>query len=148
MTLPFQEVSVSKKIFFKFCLCESIQKSSFCNRSRSTQGYHFFQTLLDMLAMLHTKSQRYWPFGSGEEVFWSFLPYRRMAAILFKWYRGGEQTLLQPFAAPYEIWLWLAKWFLRRKRLNSVDGQTTTAGRRTEPAYTISSPQSLKVQVR
>ena len=33
-----------------------------------------------------------------------------MAAILIMWPRCGEQTFIP--LAPYEIWLWLAHWFL------------------------------------
>ena len=42
--------------------------------------------------------------------------------------------------APYEIWLWLDQWFLRRRCLKSVDD-----GRR-RPTYTISSPVSLRLR--
>ena len=35
-----------------------------------------------------------------------------------------------PMESPYDIWLWLAQWFLRRKPLKSVDNR-----RMTEPAY-------------
>ena len=45
-------------------------------------------------------------------------------------------SFLLSIEAPYEIWLWLVQWFLRRKRLKSV-----------EPVYTTSSPMSLKAQV-
>ena len=40
-----------------------------------------------------------------------------------------------PIEAPYEIWLWLAQWFLRRRCLKSV----VDDGRR-RPTYPISSP--------
>ena len=40
-----------------------------------------------------------------------------------------------PKEAPHEIWLWLAKWFQRRRCLNIVDGRTMTMH-----GYTISSP--------
>ena len=49
----------------------------------------------------------------------------------------NKLSFLHPMEAPYEIWLWLAKRFLRRC-LKSVDAD----GRTTEPAYTISSPMS------
>ena len=32
--------------------------------------------------MRHTKFQGHWPFGSGEDDFFKFLPYMGMAAIL------------------------------------------------------------------
>ena len=43
--------------------------------------------------------------------------------------------------APNEIWLWLAKWFLRRRRLNMLT-YIHTFGRH-RPTYPISSPLSL-----
>ena len=47
-----------------------------------------------------------------------FLPYMCVAAIL--WPRCGEQTLFPlTIEAPYEIWLWFALWFLRRRQLKS-----------------------------
>ena len=45
-----------------------------------------------------------------------------MAAILVMW--PGPFILLSfplPKEAPYKIWLWLAKWFQRRRCLNIVD---------------------------
>ena len=45
-----------------------------------------------------------------------------MAAILVMWSGPFEQTFVShPMEALYEIWLWLAKRFLRRRCLNSVD---------------------------
>ena len=52
-----------------------------------------------------------------------------MAAILVMWPGTLEQTFVPHLTeVPYEIWLWLALWFLRRKCLKSVDddGQRTT----------------------
>ena len=46
--------------------------------------------------MLHTKPQDHWPFGSGEEVFESFLTYMGVAAILVMWPRPREQTFVPP----------------------------------------------------
>ena len=45
-----------------------------------------------------------------------------------------------PKEVPHKIWLWLAKWFLRRRCLSIVNN-----GRRQTPdhGYTISSPMSL-----
>ena len=82
-------------------------------------------------------------FGSGEENFGRFLPYMGVVAI-FRSQDGDNLNKLSfphPIEAPYEIWLWLAKWFLRRC-LKSVDD-----GRMTELTFTISSPMSLKAQV-
>ena len=45
-----------------------------------------------------------------------------MSAILVMWPGPFEQTFVpHPKEAPYEIWLWLAKRFLRRICLKSVD---------------------------
>ena len=45
-----------------------------------------------------------------------------MAAILVMWPGPFEQlSFPHPIEAPYEIWLWLAQWFLRRRCLKSVD---------------------------
>ena len=45
-----------------------------------------------------------------------------MAAILVMWPGPVEQTFVpNPMEAPYEILLWLALWFLRRRCLKSVD---------------------------
>ena len=48
-----------------------------------------------------------------------------IAAILVMWPEPFEQTFVSPppppLEAPYEIWLWLAQWFLRRRCLKSVD---------------------------
>ena len=46
--------------------------------------------------MLHTKSQGHWPFGSGEEEFEGFLPYKGAVAILVMWPRPREQTFVPP----------------------------------------------------
>ena len=45
-----------------------------------------------------------------------------MVAILVTWPRPFEKlSFPHPMEAPYEIWLWLAKQFLRRRCLKSVD---------------------------
>ena len=57
-----------------------------------------------------------------------------MAAILVMWPGPFEQNFVPPpMDTPYEIWLQLAQWFLRRRCLTSVgdgrtDGQTTDGG--------------------
>ena len=51
-----------------------------------------------------------------------------------------------PTETSYEIWLWLAQRFWRRRSLKMVD-RWTTDGRTTDHGYTISSPMSLKAQV-
>ena len=68
-----------------------------------------------------------------------FLPYMGMAAILVMWPGPFEQTSVpHPIEAPYEIWLWLAQWFLRRC-IKSVDNgrwrRMTYNRRRTTEAY-------------
>ena len=51
-----------------------------------------------------------------------------------------------PIEAPYEIWIWLALWFLRRRCLKSVDDydDNDDDGPRRRPTYPISSPMSLR----
>ena len=46
--------------------------------------------------MMDTKIQGHWPFGSGEEDFFRFLPYIAMVAILVMWPRPFEQTFVSP----------------------------------------------------
>ena len=56
--------------------------------------------------------------------------YMGMAAILVIWHRFGEQTFITP-ANGGSIWnlAWMALWFLRRRRLKSVDdGHTNDRG--------------------
>ena len=90
--------------------------------------------------MLHTKFKGHHSFGSREEDFLRFLPYMGMAAILVMWPGPFEQIFVpHPIEAPYEIWLRLAWWFLRRGCLKSVDDRQ----RRQTPTYPISSPVSL-----
>ena len=48
----------------------------------------------------------------------------------------NKLSFIHPIEAPYEIWLWLAQWFLRRC-LKSVDDVHL------RPTYPISSPMSL-----
>ena len=43
----------------------------------------------------------------------SYLPYMGTAAILVLWKILSKLSLPHPIEAPYEIWLWLAQWFLR-----------------------------------
>ena len=45
-----------------------------------------------------------------------------MVAILVMWPGPLSKHLFpHPIEAPYEIWIWLAQWFLRRRCLKSVD---------------------------
>ena len=73
--------------------------------------------------MMHTKIQGHWPFGSGEEDF--FLGFYHIWPWRPSW--SCDQDHLSKFVFPhnieaqYEIWLWLAQWFLRRRCLKSVD---------------------------
>ena len=56
-----------------------------------------------------------------------------MAAIMVIWPEPFEQTFFpHPMETPYEIWLQLAHWFLRRRCLNSVDDGETTDGQTTD----------------
>ena len=50
-----------------------------------------------------------------------FLPYMGVAASLVK-DLTNKLLFPQPMEAPHEIWLWLAKWFWRRRSLKMVDG--------------------------
>ena len=68
--------------------------------------------------MMHTMIQGQWPFGSGEEDLFRFLPYMAMAASSIMW---PGPSFPYPIEAPYVIWLWLAQWFLRRRCLKNVD---------------------------
>ena len=65
-----------------------------------------------------------------ENILKGFLPYMGMAAILVIWHRCGEQTFITPPNGGC-IWnlAWLALWFLRRRRLKSVNnGHTNDRG--------------------
>ena len=44
-----------------------------------------------------------------------------VADTLIMWPKCGELSFPRPMEVPYEIWLYLAQWFLRRRRLKSVD---------------------------
>ena len=80
-----------------------------------------------------------------EKSYEGFFPYMGMVAILVTWPGSFEQTLVPPSnGAPYEIWLWLAQWFQRRRHLKSVDGEWIDDR---ACLFTISSPMSLKAQV-
>ena len=59
---------------------------------------------------------------------------------------ANQLSFPYPTEVPYEMWLWLAQWFWRRRSLKMVDGRTTD-GWTTDHGYTISSPMSLKAQV-
>ena len=53
------------------------------NRSRSTQGHHFYINFVALESlMLHAKFQDHRTTGSGEEYFLRFLPYMGVVAIL------------------------------------------------------------------
>ena len=86
--------------------------------------------------MLHTKFQGHWSIGSGEEDFLRFLPYMGMAAILVMWPRLFEQ-LFVPKVPGGCIWnlVKIGPVVSEEKSFEIVDGR-----RKTEPAYTISSP--------
>ena len=82
---------------------------------------------------MHSKIQGHRSFGSREEVF--FLSFNHIWAWRPSWSCDQEHlskiSFRHPIEAPYEIWLWLAQWFLRRRCLKSVDDD----GRRTTEAY-------------
>ena len=57
-----------------------------------------------------------------KKIFLRFLQYMGMVAILVRWPGPFEQTFVpHSIEAPYEIWFWLAQWFLRKRCLKSVD---------------------------
>ena len=108
------------------------------NRSRSTQGHQlskFCSTQAPDDAYKDSRSLAFWfrrrRFFLGFYHIWPWRP---------SW--SCDQDHLSKFLfphnieAPYEIWLWLAQWFLRRRCLKSVDDD----GRRRRPTYPISSP--------
>ena len=66
-----------------------------------------------------------------------------MVAILAMWPESFEQTFVpHPIEAPYKIWLWLAKRFLRRWCLKSVDD-----GRWRRPTYKLTNELSAQLEV-
>ena len=75
--------------------------------------------------MLHTKFHGNRSTGSGEEDFEGFYH-------LWVWRpswscdpdTANKLSFPLPKEAPYKIWLWLAKWFLRKRCLSIVDGRT------------------------
>ena len=81
--------------------------------------------------MMHTKIQGHWPFGSGEEDFF-FLRFKHIWSWRPSWScdQGhlSKLSFPHPIEAPYEIWLWLAQWFLSRiwRRTTNDDGWRTT----------------------
>ena len=80
--------------------------------------------------MLHTKFQDHRTSGSGEDVL-RFLPFMGMVATSWSCDLDHlyKPTFPLPKEAPHKIWLGLAKWFQRRRRLNMVDDDND-AGRR------------------
>ena len=58
-----------------------------------------------------------------KKIFEGFLPYKGMMAILVTWPRlfKKKKIIPHPYEALFEIWLWLAQRFLRRRSLKSVD---------------------------
>ena len=93
--------------------------------------------------MTHTKFQGHQPFGS-REAFLRFLPYMGMAAILVSDQDHlSKLSFPHPIEAPYEIWLWLAQWFLRRRCLKECGRRRRTM----EAYYPISSPKEPSAQV-
>ena len=88
--------------------------------------------------MRHTKFQGHRPYGSGVEDFlkfyyiWAWRP-----SWSFDLDRLNTLSFPHPMETPYEIWLQMAQWFLRRclKSLDEgqmtggqTDGQTTDDG--------------------
>ena len=90
-----------------------------------------FRSFVARLKKISLKSDfRSSAFWSWDEDFLRFLPYMGMAAILVMWPGPFEQTFVPPSPRHfYEIWLWLAQWFLRRclKSVDDVRRHTTEA---------------------
>ena len=89
--------------------------------------------------MMHTKIQGHWPFGSGEEDFFRFLPNMALAAILVMWPGPFEQTFVPP-SCRSSIWnLTLTGPVVSEEKIFKECGRrkTTTDGgvRRTTEAY-------------
>ena len=114
-------------LFYLFPIQSRKDQIWLCRKIGQGQLKVIFWTNLVVLEypMLHTIFQGYRPFGSGEEDF--FTIYRRGGHL-------SHVTCLNKLSfphsmeAPYEIWLWVAKQFLRRRCLKSVDDD----GRRTD----------------
>ena len=76
--------------------------------------------------MLHIKFQGHWPFGSGEDGFYHIWACRP------SWSCDQDHlnklSFPHPMETPYEIWLQLAQWFLRRcLKVWMIDRQMTEA---------------------
>ena len=92
--------------------------------------------------MPHTKFEGHQPFGSREEDFLRFLPYKGMEAILVMWPGPFEQlSFPHPIEAPYEIRL-IGPVVSEEKMFKECGWRTTMDGWR-RPTYPISSPLSL-----
>ena len=117
---------------------------------RQPRGIIWRNLIVLAYPMLHINLQGHRPFGSREEDFLMFLPYMKMVAILVMWLGPFEQTFVPPSHVGF-IWNFTLigqavseeKMFKEygRRRTTYDDGWTT------EPAYTISSPMSLKAQM-
>ena len=91
--------------------------------------------------MLHTKPQGHWPFGSGEEDFWRVFTIYGRGGHLGHVTQTPEQTFVPPTHGG-------SKWNLASigpAVLEKIFENEN--GGRTDHAYTISSPISLKAQV-
>ena len=107
------------------------------------QGYNLKDVIVLEHSMLHTNFQGHRPFGSKEE---DFLRFYHIWAWRLSRSCDLDLSFSQPMETPYEIWLWLAKRFLRRKCLKIVvDMRTTTDKWRQRPTYPISSPVSIRL---
>ena len=96
--------------------------------------------------MLHTKPQGQWPFGSGEEDFWSvFTIYGRGSQL-----GHVTQTPRTNFRSPIPVRLHMKFGFGRPSGFGEEElwkWWTTDDGLTMDHGYTISSPMSLKAQV-
>ena len=97
--------------------------------------------------MLHTKFEGHQPIGFREEDFlrfyhiWAWRPSWSCDQVHF-----NILSFPHPTEAPYEIWLWLAEWFLRRWCLKSVDDGRRWQRNERMPTYPISLLVSLWIR--
>ena len=88
---------------------------------------------------------------SGKKIFWVFLPYMGVAAILVMWPRCHDQNFVPPYPRRLNIKFGFdpPSGFLWTKCLSIVDddGRTDADGQTTDHGYTISSPISLRLRL-
>ena len=99
--------------------------------------------------MMQIKFQCYRPFGAREEDFFMiFTIYGHIGHLGHKIWTSWTNflSLSHPIDASYEIWLWLAQWFLRRRCWKCWQHTYKHTYRRQRHTYPISSPLSLRLR--